>query len=634
MPLTFYSTHFNIFNLLIEVTSFNAVMIIKVFYRGVCSMAFLLLCTCLAAQEVPSAADTFFLAKKKGLLGRLGKSISTTTHAENPVKIENPFLEFQGKIIRSIETLILGFEYDINDTSRVRTGIAVNVGKALHKNTSSKVIRNNLFFTEGDPVYPYLLADNEHYLRELPYTKDARIMVSYAAGSTDSVDVVVLTKDVFSIGAKIMMSNREKGRGELREENFLGSGTRLLISGYHEKSRYPQTGIGAELIRRNIGGSFIDWTSGYKDYNYAFSSGRNQETVVYTRFEKPMVTAYIPTTGALEWSYQRTRNVYDGDSLYSSDIKYAYYNVDAWFGYSLDSRRSLYANKKIRVHRFIAIRGFKQHFLSLPTRYQKVYDYRFTDFTGALASLNIFKQVFYKTSFIYGFGISEDIPEGFNFALTGGFVKKQNTKRPYSGFDATLARFNKKGFYSNFTLKLGGYYYQSRFEDVDFLFSVDHFTRLSKLNRAWYHRLFIGSAITAQVNPSLNSPLYLNSDYGLPYFNNGSVSSDLRATVKGESVFYNTTKVLGFRFAPFLFTDISLVKPYKMGPQKSDIYTALGGGVRTRNENLVFGTIELRTYYFPRLNGNMNPWKVELNSNIRFKYRSSFISRPNFIIAN
>lgn len=634
MPLTFYSAHFNTFKLLIRVTSFNAAMIRKVFYSGVYGMVFLLFCKSLAAQETPSKGDTFFLAKKKGLLGRLGKSISTTTHGENPVKIENPFLEYQGKIIRSIETIILGFEYDINDSSRVRTGIAVTVGKALHKNTSSKVIRNNLFFTEGDPVYPYLLADNERYLRELPYTKDARIIISYAAGSTDSVDVVVLTKDVFSIGTKILMSNREKGRGELREENFLGSGTRLLVSGFHEKSRYPQTGIGAELIRRNIWGSFIDWTSGYKDYNYAFSSGRNQETIVYTRFEKPMVTAYIPTTGALEWSYQRTRNVYDADSLYRSDIKYAYYNVDAWFGYSLDSRRSLYANKQIRVHRFIAIRGFKQHFLSLPTKYQKVYDYRFTDLTGALASLNIFKQVFYKTSFIYGFGISEDIPEGFNFALTGGFVKKQNTKRPYSGFDATLARFNKQGFYSNYTFKLGGYYYHSRFEDVDFLFSVDHFTRLRKLNGAWYHRLFIGSAITAQANPSLNTPLYLNSEYGLPYFNNGNVTADLRATIKGETVFYNTTKLLGFRFAPFLFTDVSLVKPYKMGLPTSDIYTALGGGVRTRNENLVFGTIELKTYYFPRLNGNMNPWKVELNSNIRFKYKSSLISRPNFIIAN
>jgi hypothetical protein len=608
-------------------------MINKVFYKAVLSIIFLLLYHSIAAQQ---QTDTFFLSKKKGLLGWLAKTISTTAPDERPVKLENPFLKYKGKIIRSIETISLSFEYDFNDTNKVKKNFGVTVGKMLHTNTSSKVIRNNLFFREGDPVYPYLLADNERYLRELPYIKDVKIFIDDAESGTDSVDVVVLTKDVFSIGGKVLISSTSKARGraELREENFLGSGTRLLVSGYHEKGRFPQAAVGAELIRRNIGGSFIDWTSGYQDYRSAFNSGRNQETVVYTRFEKPLVTAYMPSTGALEWSYQRTRNVYDSDSLYRNDIKYAYYNLDAWFGYSLDSKRSLYAHREIRRHRFIAIRGFKQHFLSLPIKYKTVYDFRFTDFTGALGSVNIFKQIFYKTNFIYGFGRNEDIPEGFSSALTAGYIKKQNINRPYAGLDFSLSRFRKKGFYSNYVFRLGGFFYQKRFEDVDILFSVDHFTHLRKISRAWYSRLFISTAISGQANPALNSPLYLTSDYGLPYFNNGSLNSDLRATIKGESVFYNTTKVLGFRFAPFIFTDICLLKPTKLGLKKSDLFSAIGGGIRTRNENLVFGTIELKGYYFPRLNGDMNSWKVELNSNIRFKYKSSFISRPDFIMAN
>jgi len=144
----------------------------------------------------------------------------------------------------------------------------------------------------------------------------------------------------------------------------------------------------------------------------------------------------------------------------------------------------------------------------------------------------------------------------------------------------------------------------------------------------------MSTGITAQANPVLNAPLYLNSNFGLPYFNNGTLKSDLRATVKLESVFYNTTKILGFRFAPFVFGDAILLKPTKMGLKQSDIFTAIGGGVRTRNENLTFGTIELRAYYFPRTNGEIKGWKIELNSNIRFKFRSSFISRPDFIIAN
>lgn len=604
------------------------------FYSCFCVCAFLLSCGTAAAQESPKQTDTFFLAKKKGILGIIGRSISINPANDVPVKVENPFLKFRGKIIRSVETIRLGFEYDFDDTTHVKDNFGTRAGKFFHKNTTDKVIKHNLFFKEGQRLYPYLLADNERYLRDLAYIRDARILVEYAEGSTDSVDVVVLTKDVFSINAKLFISNKDRGRGEISEDNFLGSGTRLQFSSYYEAQRFPKTGVGGELIRRNIGGSFIDWVSGYQDYRYAFTSGRFQETVVYTRIEKPLVTPYIPSTGALEWSYQRTRNVYDSDSLYRSDLRYAYYNIDAWFGYSLDSKRALYDNKEIRIHRFVAVRGFKQHFISEPLKYKTLYDYRFADFTGMLASLNIFKQVFYKTNFIYGFGRSEDIPEGFSIALTGGYIDKQSIRRPYAGLDVSVTNVRDRGFYSNYTFRLGGYFYRRRFEDVDLLVSADYFTKLKKLSRSWYSRMFLTTGITAQANPVLNTPLFLRSDYGLPYFDNGTLNSDLRATVRAESVFYNTRRILGFRFAPFAFADACLVKPTKLNLDKSDLFTAIGGGIRTRNENLVLGTIELKGYYYPRVNGEMRNWKVEVNSNIRFKYRSSFINRPGVINAN
>ncbi len=310
------------------------------------------------------------------------------------------------------------------------------------------------------------------------------------------------------------------------------------------------------------------------------------------------------------------------------------YTLDAWFGYSLDSKRSLYENKEIRRHRFVAVRGFKQFYQFIPNAYKTGFNKTFTDFTGVLGSLNIFRQVFYKTKFIYGFGRNEDIPEGFNVALTAGYVNKQNIKRPYSGLDISFANFKNKGFYSSFTFRAGGYFNRKRFEDVDLLFNVDHFTRLHKMNNNWFNRIFFSTGITAQVNPVLNTPLYLNSNFGLPYFSNGLLDSDLRGTAKAEAVFYNTKKILGFRFAPFAFADAILLKPTKMGLKQSDIFTAFGGGIRTRNENLVYGTIELKGFWFPRVNGDMKGWKVELSSNIRFKFKSSFISRPDFIIAN
>jgi hypothetical protein len=60
----------------------------------------------------------------------------------------------------------------------------------------------------------------------------------------------------------------------------------------------------------------------------------------------------------------------------------------------------------------------------------------------------------------------------------------------------------------------------------------------------------------------------------------------------------------------------------------------LGGGFRTRNENLVFGTIEVKGYLFPRVNEGTKNWRLEFSTNIRFKYNSSFIRRPDFVSPN
>src|SRR6478735_166700 len=148
--------------------------------------------TQLFAQEVPAEKDTFFLSKSKGLLGKLGKSISVDPPVTTPVKTANPFLVYSGKSIRFIEIMSLGFERNIYDTSRVKNTFSIVVANAFHKNTRDKIIVHNLFFREGNKLNPYLLADNERHLRDLAYIQDARILVTGVPGSTDSVDVIVI----------------------------------------------------------------------------------------------------------------------------------------------------------------------------------------------------------------------------------------------------------------------------------------------------------------------------------------------------------------------------------------------------------------------------------------------------------
>jgi hypothetical protein len=558
----------------------------------------------LSGQVTPGQKDTFFLSKKKGLLGKLGKSISVEP-AVVPVKIANPYRVHAGKTIRSIYVLSLGFERNIYDTTKFRNTFSAILANAVHKNTREKIIRNNLFFREGSKINPYIVADNERHLRDLVYIQDARILLAAVPGSTDLVDVTVISKDVFSIGGSLNVSGVDRVRASIKEVNVGGSGSQLSVSGFYEKGRNPPLGYGAEYIRRNMKGSFIDWTVGFLTYNSAFNSGRNEESYVYTHFSRPLVSLFIPWIGEAEFSINKTNNYYYlKDSLYNTDFKYGYYNLDAWVGYNIGHKKlaieGVNEDMTNRVRKFVAIRGLHQRFNELPLKNQFVYDYRYANISGALASLSIFKQEFYRTNFIYGFGINEDVPEGYSASIIGGWTDKENRTRSYYGLEGQRTHFSQKGVYSAYTFGIGAYLFKNRWEDIDLLISLEHFTKLNKLSGKWLNRNFYSASFTHQLRPVLNTPLFLRSEFGLPYYDNTTINADFRGTLKGETVFYNMTKFWGFRMAPFLFGNLSFIRPINESYSKTDMYSALGAGVRTRNENLVFGTIELRGLFLSK----------------------------------
>lgn len=588
----------------------------------------------LIAQKTPELKDTFFLSKKKGLLGKLGKSISTETPGPEPIKTANPYLVHAGKTIRAIKIMSLGFERNINDTARIRNTLGVIIANAFHKNTKEKIIINNLFFREGGKVNPYMLADNERHLRDQAYIQDSRILIDSLPGSKDSVDIIVITKDVFSIGGSVNINGVKRIKIGVKEENLGGTGSKISVGTFYEKGRLPNFGYGAEVIKRNIKGSFIDWSLGFQTYRSAFNSGRGEEQYFYTHIEKPLVSVYVPWIGAADISLSKTTNAYIKDSLYQSDYTYSYFNADAWFGYNFGSKRFLSGSITNRLRKFVALRSIHQRFNKVPQTSMFGYDYRYADISGALVSFSIFKQDYYRTNFIYGFGRNEDVPEGFSAALIGGWTNKNNRSRPYYGIDAQRSHFNKKGFFSSYTFRFGGYSHKNKWEDIDLLLGIEHFTRLKILGSKWLNRNFYGSSFTRQMRPFLNQPLYLNSMFGLPYFHNNAIAANFRGTLKGEAVFYNMNKFWGFRVAPFVFGDMSVLTPVNQSYKKSDLYSAWGGGVRTRNENLIFGTIELRGYFFPRPVGVMKGYKVELSTSLRFKYNNTFIRKPDFVVPN
>lgn len=590
-------------------------------------------------STAPEKPDTFFLSKQKGLLGKIGRQMEGNNSLAQPPEKINPFLIYTGKTIRSIKIEVLGFERDINDTLKFKRSFGTVVANALHKNTTIKTARRHLFFAEGEKINPYLLADNERFLRDQVFIQDALIIVQKAKDDAGAVDLIVLVKDVLSIGGSVGAGNLQKFRFEVKEESLAGVGTKLAFNTLYDNIRDPRFGFGAEMIRRNISGTFINWTMGFRNYRDAFNNGRSQENYYYMRFDKPLVSQYLPWMGSLELSYNKTGDHYLQDTTYLQDFRYSYYNIDGWIAYNFGSNRLMYKNLKSSARKFVAIRAYDQHFVKVPEKFTTTFNANYADISGVLSSFSIFKQNFYRSNYIYGFGRNEDVPQGFSASVIGGYTRRQDSllnrtrARSYFGFDGQYSKYNDKGFYSAYTFRFGGYRNGS-WEDVALLFNVEHFTRLRQINEKWLSRIFINGGITRQFSPQLDGALKLRSSFGLPYFGYGYDTADLRMTVKSEIVFFHTRKFWGFRFAPFAFTDAILLKPTGQSFSKSDLFGAIGAGLRTRNENLVFGTIEMRCFYFPRILPGMNHLWIKFNTNLRFRYNSTFIRRPDFVTPN
>jgi len=593
---------------------------------------FLLICHALFGQVKNENTDTFFLSKQKGIWGKLGKSISKTPGTE-PEKIVNPFLPFANKVIRSVEVFPLGFDRNMDDTTLVKDSRWVKLANRFHRDTRYSVIRKNLFFKTGDRFLPLLVSDNETFLRNLPYLRDARIQVFEAETSADSVDVFVVTRDVFSIGGRFSI-NTKRARAELKEENIFGTGNEISVSGLLDKERSPTAGAGAGFQFLNIGGSFLNWYGEFENFNAALQSGRLQETQFYTRLEKPYVNRYTQWTADLEMQVNNTHNAYFTDSLYKSDYQYRYHRIDLWAGYNIGYKRKKGRDSENRLRHFVAGRVFYTRFLEQPMKYDTSFYYLFANKNGALFSYTLYRQNFYRTNYLYTFGRNEDIPIGLSAGIIAGWANIQNRRTPYYGIDLEFAKFATKAFYSNYKLRFGGFHRGGRLEDVNLLFSIDHFTRLRRLGKSWLNRVFVNFSYSRQFNYRYNDPLFLRSDFGLPYFPNIEYAADERATLRLETDFYNRKKLLGFRFAPFIFGDVSFLRG--VGHDTSDYkgYPATGAGIRTRNENLIFETIELRGFYFPVTINGMKNWKVSLSTHVRFKVLSNLIKKPDFVNVN
>lgn len=558
---------------------------------------------------------------------QITESITQTPSDENakPQKSEELFMPYEGKIIRKIIVNPITFEKNVTDTTHHITNTIAKVGNVLHNNSKTWMLRDLLFFYENKPLDPYRLADNERYLRDLDFIKDARIYIHPLMDTNDSVDIEVVTRDVFSVGGSFNPSGATTTKFKVYDSNLAGWGQRLEFAGFVDTDRTPVFGYDFLYRKNSLGGSLISATIGYTQLNNSSSYGEENEIAYYLKLDRPLVSPYTRFAGGLEISRNWSKNVYNRiDSLF---IKYRYDIQDLWIGYNIPGL------SEGRNRYFVGIRGFNQHYDRHPVQPDKLIDPLYNNRQYLLAKFTFFRQDFYKSRFIYGFGRTEDLPYGHTVSVLFGLEKQFGLQRPYIGAEGEKTFVHRKGHFYTLGFRTGSFRANSRFEDATFLGYAEFFSKIIP-----YKKLLIRQSLnlnfTKVINQKISLPLDINGEFGLQNFFADSLHGNKRLNAGTETMFFTPWKLLGFKFALFGYGEVAWLAQYTQDLWDRTPFYGIGGGVRTRNENLVFGTIEARFVYYPRVVEDIPQFKVSLSSNLRVKYTGNFVRAPSFVIYN
>ena len=90
-------------------------------------------------------------------------------------------------------------------------------------------------------------------------------------------------------------------------------------------------------------------------------------------------------------------------------------------------------------------------------------------------------------------------------------------------------------------------------------------------------------------------------------------------------------RLMGFRFAFILLAQVAQIGTETEFLYSNKMYTGLGAGFRTKNENLVFDELDLRFYFFPNAPSEVSTFKIVTSTTPRLRINLRGIDEPTII---
>ena len=534
---------------------------------------------------------------------------------------QKPYSTFEGKIIRHINIETLDpFGYSIGDTIVAKQTWLNKTGNKIHIKSQRITIRNLLLIHQNQPFDSLLVKESERLVRTMKYIRDVSFFVKATAKNSDSVDVYIRELDIWSLTPRGGTSTASTTIS-LTDINFLGLGHEFQ----NDYTRFY--GPGSNSFHTNY--SIPNIKNSYVRGTFHYGNEQNKYISKSLAFDRPFFSPFARWAAGINLVQQYRNDSALTTSSHSELLRFKYNSQDYWAGNSMQIFKGNSEYK--RTTNFIStVRFFRVRYLEKPTEMFDT-EHLFTDENFYLASIGISTRKYIRDKYIFKFGITEDVPVGKVFNLTGGYQAKSNTERIYLGARVSTGKYYTWGYLSS-NFEFGTFIHSSKVEEGVFTAGVNYFTGLIEIGH-WKFRQFVKPQLTVGINRFRSDSLTLNEGYGLNGFHSTALQGTSRMLLTIQSQAYAPWNFFGFRFGPYLNCAFGMLGDDANGYKRSKLYSQIGIGVLIKNESLVLNTFQISISFYPQIPGvGQNVFRINSLATGDFGLRDFEIGKPGPVV--
>jgi hypothetical protein len=544
---------------------------------------------------------------------------SESDHKKAPVANSN-LNAYDGVFIRKLEIKKVNvFAKNTLDTSYIPSNWLQKAGTTIQTGTRDRIIARNLLLKSGDRLDVFLAAENERLIRNMPYIQDARFLVRPVPGEPDSVDLILLTRDLLPVGFNLELGSARTGNAGIGYYNILGYGHQFVTSTFWNGDHKPVLGYRLLYGIPSISGSFISTELEHTD-----GWGTKTDRI---RISRDFKTVGFKNAGAMQIERSALiRDIVLPDSTLP-EVSWKYLNYEFWMGRIIPLKKSNPTG--ISSGLFLSGRVFHIHNTEGPLTSEHHF-YAFQDKTQLLFSGGFSRRGFRKDNQIYTFDRIEDIPFGYLLNFTSGLEWGQYKTRTYFGASASVAKYFAHAGYLFSQVEYGTFVDGQSLEQGALRVQIRGFTRLHNMNRFQY-RNFATLTYLDGINRYKEEFTSLENRGGISGLTSPALRGNEKITLSLESVIFSPYRFYGFRFAFFGTIDLGFIKTEDLSFFDFKPYSGISLGVRIRNEQLVFDTFELKFSFYPGEPVDARPTPFKIGSVPRLRFNELFPDKPGVV---